>query len=433
MIVVCHLRRLRRFDFPTLRVCNTAMSSVSAEPCPFLTADLPGVGGVIKRYNEDFFVEEVPLYEASGKGTHHYITIEKNGLTTMQAAQIVARALGANPREVGYAGLKDAHAVTRQTISIEHVDPDAIERLDLGRIDIVSVSRHTNKLKLGHLRGNRFAIRVRELPSDLEVAVARARAIMTVLSRRGVPNYFGPQRFGVRGDNAGIGRALLRNDYDEALARMCGRAIASDGPDVRAAREAFDRGDYAASAEAWPGAFPEQRRACLAMKKARGDAKRAWGSVDKKLARLFVSATQSELFNRVLAARIDGLDTLQNGDVAWKHANGAAFLVADAAVEQPRCDAFEISPSGPLFGHRMKEAGGAPGELEARVLSEAGLSAADLSGHRRVQGARRSLRFPPAECHLTSGTDARGPFLEARFMLEPGCYATSVLRELTKT
>ena len=92
-------------------------------PDPYLTADLPGIGGRIKVRNADFCVEEIPLYGPSGYGEHTYLTIEKDGLSTFRAVNHIARALGVDPGAVGYAGLKDAHAVTVQTLSVGNVDP----------------------------------------------------------------------------------------------------------------------------------------------------------------------------------------------------------------------------------------------------------------------------------------------------------------------
>ena len=94
---------------------------------PYLTADLPGVGGEIKRFDEDFVVEELPLYAPSGAGTHVYFTIEKRGLPTLAAIQHIARALGRQPRDIGYAGMKDAHGVTRQMLSVEHVENSQVD------------------------------------------------------------------------------------------------------------------------------------------------------------------------------------------------------------------------------------------------------------------------------------------------------------------
>lgn len=399
---------------------------------PYLTADLPGVGGVIKRYNEDFVVEEIPLYEASGEGTHVYFTMEKEGLTTPAAIRLIAQALGRPARDIGYAGLKDAHAVTRQTLSLEHVEAERIEGLDLARIKIIGVTRHRNKIKLGHLAGNRFTIRIRDAAPDAEDG---ASAIVDVLTRRGTPNYFGPQRFGARGDNALVGRAALLGDFDEAIAQMLGRPGPEDTGDIRAARERFDAGDFQGSANAWPRGSREQFRVCRALIKTNGDARKAWRAIDHSMRKLYVFAVQSALFNRILATRIDAIDRLENGDIAWKHRNGACFQVENAAVEQSRCAAFEISPTGPLFGRRMTEPDGRPGQIEEEALAQSGLKREQLRAidGSKLDGARRPLRVPLADPVVTTGGDDRGPYLQLSFALPPGAYATGVTREICKT
>jgi len=407
------------------------MTLLDIDDLPYLTRDVPGLGGRLKVRREDFVVEEIPLYEPCGSGTHVYFRIEKVGLPTMQAVHQIARALGVAARHIGYAGLKDANAVTVQTLSLEHADPARIEKLDLPHIRVLDVSRHTNKLKLGHLKGNRFRIRLRE------VDVARiddARSILDVLVRRGVPNYFGPQRFGLRGDTWQIGRALLRGDYAEALACMLGRPSDRDRGDVRRARTLFDEGDYLAAAEAWPYPMRHERRVCKAMAKARGDATRAVRALDAQMRKFYVSAFQSYLFNQVVARRIDALDRLQVGDLAWRHPQGAVFRVENLEAEQPRCDAFEISPTGPLYGAKMQLPAGLLGQIERDVLAEAGLTLESWRQERdrKTRGARRPLRFQPHEAHVHAGRDDAGPYLELTFMLESGCYATAVLREICK-
>ncbi len=408
---------------------NDARSPVEA--LPLLTADVPGIGGRIKRYDEDFLVEEIPLYEPGGEGTHVYFTIEKRGLTTLAAVRILALALGRKPQEIGYAGMKDAHGVTRQRLSLEHIDPRRVESLDLPRIRVLSISRHTNKLKLGHLAGNRFDIKIRETAPNGECS---ARRVMEVLARRGAPNYFGPQRFGARGDNALVGRAVLLGRYDEAFSIMLGRPRPEEQPDVRRARSLFDEGNLAEAARAWPKGFGESARLCRALLRCDGDARRAWRSVHHTLRKLYVSALQSDLFNRVLARRIGELDRLCDGDVAWIHRNGSCFRVERAAVEQPRCDRFEISPSGPLFGKNMLEPDGQPADIERAVLAESGLTAdvfARADGG-RLCGARRPLRVPVTDAGVESGTDERGPYVRLTFRLPPGAYATSVVREVCR-
>lgn len=403
-----------------------------ASDLPFATPDLPGVGGVIKQFDEDFVVEEMPLYQPSGQGTHTYFTIEKRGITTHAAIVHIARLLGRQPYDIGYAGLKDAHGVTRQTFSIEHVDPQRIASLELGRARVLSVDRHTNKLKLGHLAGNRFNIKIRDAIAN---PVPAAQAVFDVLIRRGVPNYFGPQRFGVRGDNARIGLAVLHEDFDEAFALMLGRPGPVDHGAARKAREHYDAGDFEAAAATWPrGVFSQQSRLCRALLKTGGDTRKAWRTVDHTMRKLYISAFQSDLFNRVLAGRIAAIDRLETGDIAWKHVNGACFRVEDAATEQPRCDALEISPTGPLFGRRMTEPTGTPGQMEAAVLADCGLHKVQIvtPGSGKTTGARRPLRVPIGEPTLETGSEDNGPYVQLRFFLPPGAYATNVVREISK-
>ncbi len=227
---------------------------------------------------------------------------------------------------------------------------------------------------------------------------------------------------------------MLKQDWREAVDVMLGRPGQRDQNDALRARRLYEAGDYPGAADAWPHPFRDERRACRAMAKTKGSHRRAFFSVDKNLKRLFVSAYQSDLFNRVLAQRIDSIDRVMSGDLAWRHDNGAVFRVEHPAVEQPRCDAFEISPTGPLFGYRMTEAGDVPGQIESAVLAAEGLSRDDFRvlGTHRIKGGRRPLRFQPADCAAETGSDDLGTFVELRFFLPAGCYATALVRELCK-
>ncbi len=302
-----------------------------ADSLPFLTQDLPGVGGVIKTRPEDFFVEELPLYEPSGSGTHVYAQIEKRGLGTREALDRVARALGILRRDIGSAGLKDAHAVARQWISIEHVPPERLEQLSLAEVRVLQTTRHTNKLKPGHLRGNRFVVRLRRLALAPEEALSIAEKVLSILTRRGVPNYFGPQRFGNHRNNHLLGRALARNDADTFMDEFLGRPNEqADSAAVFQARSLYEEGRYEEALRSWPGQFADHRRALRAILAGKGKKKRGLFTVDKHLQGLFISAYQSDIFNRVLAARMPQIDRVLLGDMAYKHDNGACFR-----VEQP--------------------------------------------------------------------------------------------------
>jgi tRNA pseudouridine13 synthase len=336
-------------------------------PLPFVTSDLPGSGGVLRASPEDFRVDEIPAYLPQGSGPHLYLLVEKRGRTTRDVVRELSRVLGVQERDAGYAGMKDRDAVTTQWLSFPlPKDPDA-ERLLLPGVRVLEVSRHQNKLRTGHVRANRFQVAVRG--GDL----AKASACAASLKARGLPGYFGPQRFGARGENGGIGRALLTGERT---------------PDA-------------------------------------GKASR-----DRFLRRLVISAFQSELFNQWLADRIeDGLfSSALRGDVMKKLDSGGLFDCLDPDVDSARVERFEISPAGPMFGHKLRPASLEALAREQRILSAAGITLEDFArGGGEAEGTRRAARIPAA-IELEA---VEGGYL-ARFELPKGNYATVVMRELMK-
>ena len=397
---------------------------------PYLTSDLPGIGGQIKQRIEDFRVDEMPLYQPSGEGPHVYFRVRKVGIPTPAVVERIAARMHVRRTDVGFAGLKDARAVTTQWMSLEHADADKLAAYRDGQITVEQVTRHTNKLRVGHLAGNRFAIRIRHVgPDDLPAA----RAVLDVLARRGAANYFGAQRFGLRGDTGTLGEALVRGELDEFLAIFLGRPAETDPHDIRAAREAFDAGDLDAARARWPRHYSNERRALAAYSKRRR-AGPAVAAVDKRMKRLYVSAFQSEMFNDVLASRIDSIDRVMAGDLAQKTDTGGVFLVEDADAEQPRAQAGEISPTGPIVGYRAKLAEGAPGRIEREALARRGVQPEQFraAGPLKTKGTRRSLRFPLTGPAISAGADEHGDYIELTFTAPSGCYATAVLREVMK-
>jgi len=221
---------------------------LSQRPVPLLTPELPGTSGMIRVAEEDFQVEELPLYQASGVGEHLYLTVEKRGRTTPEVAREIARGLGAAEREVGTAGLKDKRAVTVQRISVKTKAPaEEALRLSGPGYRVLAAARHGNKLRPGHLRGNRFRIVVRGVQAS---ALARAEAIAARLREIGAANLFGPQRFGKSGDNAALGRGLLLRETqvrDRFLRRMALSALHQKGR----RGESTDREFFVAFAQSW--------------------------------------------------------------------------------------------------------------------------------------------------------------------------------------
>ena len=305
---------------------------LDADSLPYLTGDLPGVGGEIKVEPAHFVVEEIPLYEPSGRGQHVYVRLTKEGWTTRDIEDRLADLFSLRDVDVGCAGRKDKHARTTQTFSLNlpNTDEDEVaariaEHLP---VDLDWVRRHKNKIKAGHLLGNRFRIVVLE---PVEGALERAEAVVEALRRRGLPNFYGPQRFGREGDNAERGRQIL---------------LTGEGP------------------------------------------RRRW------LRRLLLRAYQSALFNTWLVARMEHgwFERLLVGDVAKKRDTGGLFEVEDAETEQSRFDRDEITYTGPIYGYRMWWAEGDPGSLERRILEDADVTE-EMLERAHLNGSRRRARL----------------------------------------
>ena len=340
---------------------------------------------------EDFIVEELPLYEPSRTGTHTYFAIRKRNLSTMEAINRIARELQVHTRNIGYAGLKDKNAITTQVLSVEGVTPERVLRIEQPNIEVLWAKRHAHKLRVGHLRGNRFELTLRDMPHNI---LTQIKTAIDRLATEGVPNRFGVQRFGNKNDSHLIGKALVKEDW-EAL--KCYISASDNLP-----QQKFDRKPV----------------------------KTVINAIPHRLRRLYLSAYQAHLFNRVLEKRTPYLGTLLDGDIAVKHSNSAPFLVENPTIEQPRADAFEISPSGPIFGYKMRMPSGDVRELEISVLIDDGVR---LEKFRKVagirlQGTRRPLRMP-IQLHDVSTTNNHTG-IRLSFTLPAGGYATVVLEEL---
>ncbi|MBX7057357.1 MAG: tRNA pseudouridine(13) synthase TruD [Leptospirales bacterium] len=335
---------------------------------PLVSANLPGIGGQFKAHPEDFVVEELPLYDACGEGEHIYLRLRRRLLNTRELVGMLARELSISEASIGYAGLKDRRALSEQTFSL-HMPRVALQSVvdriaaRLPSLQVLAANRHRNKLRVGHLRGNRFRLQLRELHPQW---MPRLQAKLAFLDSVGTPNYFGEQRFGAEGDNAGRGLAILQ-----------GR------------------------------------------QKARG-----W------MRRFMLSALQSDLFNRWLASRLQMLcyPQLLAGDVARKRQSGGIFVVQDPELENQRRLRGEIDLCGPIFGQKMPAAEGRPAQMEKAVLDSAGLGFRDFD-RSELPGSRRPAIMPIAalQWHAAPNDLHR---LEMQFELPPGCYATVLLSEL---
>lgn len=395
---------------------------------PYLTADISGCGGTIKEYPEDFLVEEMPSYLPCGSGEHCYLTIEKQGITTLEAISRIAKKLKVSDRDIGYAGMKDAVGVTRQTLSVQWLTPEKALALELEGVKVVSAQRHSNKLKVGHLKGNRFRVVIRGVSGD---AAQLVPSVLDILGRRGVPNYFGYQRYGAHGNSHLIGAAMLRRDWQGCVDHLIGEPDSVRDEEWSAAIRAYQEGRQAEALKIFPRHCRSERDVLQRLAVRPGEYEKAFAVIHPRMKKLYLSAVQSFLFDQVVARRIEHVDELLPGDLACKHVNGACFMVEDAAVEQGRVAAFEISASGPMFGCKMKRPEGAVLELEREILMRAGLELPmfDLSGGLRMEGERRPLRVPVGDLSWSVSGDT----VTVEFALPKGSYATALVREITKT
>jgi len=274
-------------------------------------------------------VEELPKHTPSGEGSHLWLEVEKrNSNTTWVAAQL-ARAAGCAVGDVGYAGMKDRHALTTQWFSVP-VPSGGACRPDEWCIPDVRVKRavqHRKKLKRGSLKGNRFSIVVRNLKGELDDLAPR----LTRIRRSGLPNYFGPQRFGHSGNNVRLGARWLLNG----------------------------------------GRLPRAKQG------------------------IYLSAVRGFLFNQVLAHRLEqgNWDQLLNGDVVMLDGTRSVFICDQSDPELPnRCRQGDIHPTGPLAGNGGCSPQAEAAALEDAVLGEH-QDLVDALRRARLHADRRSLRL----------------------------------------
>ncbi len=333
---------------------------------PYLTPSIEPIDATFRATPDDFIVEEIPAYPPEGAGDHVFALIEKRNLTTPAAVRALCESAGADPDQAGWAGLKDRIAVSRQWVSLFGATPEALLQTSVEGVVVLEAHRHPHKLRTGHLKGNRFRLRLTHVDP---ARIPDARRVLKSIETHGLPNFYGEQRFGRDGDNA-----------SRALAWVTG--------DARPPRSRFHR-------------------------------------------KLDISALQAELFNRCLAARMQTstLGQVFEGDVVKKHATGGEFIVDDVDEASRRAREWEISPTGPIFGPKMRWPSGEPRGHEEALLEAVGLTPAHLARWKRIApGARRFLRVPVEKV----GLDVRDRTLALDFTLPAGSYATILVREIVK-
>jgi tRNA pseudouridine13 synthase len=323
---------------------------------------------------DTFEVEEIPAYRPTGDGSHTFLFIEKRSLTTFQAVEKLALVFNRPPAAIGHAGMKDKHATTRQWVSVPDLAPEAASALQDADLRVLEAVRHGNKLKTGHLRGNRFVVTVArpigDAETDGDAAFAALLARAEELRHTGLPNRYGEQRFGVGADNAAAGVAVLRGE--------------------RRVR-------------------------------------------DGKQRRLLVSAAQAAVFNGVLALRRERglLRKVLAGDVLQKTETHGVFISEDGDADQRRLDDGELVTTGPLPGSwaKMPPEGTEAAALEGAAFDQLGapFSLFQQAG-KDLPGTRRPLLVPVTDLLVTRGPTSGTARLT--FSLPAGSYATVLLAAL---
>ncbi|MDE2315178.1 MAG: tRNA pseudouridine(13) synthase TruD [Xanthomonadaceae bacterium] len=332
---------------------------------PFAHGTVPPLTARLRVTHEDFLVEEILGYDADGSGEHALLWVEKRGANTDWLARELAKFAGVPPLAVGYAGLKDRHAITRQAFTVQLAgkpDPDW-SAFPHDNVRVLAATRHGRKLKRGALRGNRFVLTLREVQGER----GRAEQALAAIAARGVPNYFGEQRFGREGGN-----------LDQARAMFAGRRVDRD------------------------------KRGFL------------------------LSAARSQIFNSVLAARVERgtWDAPLDGEI-WSLAGSRSWFgpepYSDLLAE--RLARGDIHPSGPLWGQGEPPAAGEAGALE-REIAAAHADLAQGIAAARMDQERRPLRLLPKDLRWRWPAE---DVLEMSFELPAGAYATVVAREVASS
>lgn len=328
--------------------------------------------GAIKSLPEDFVVEEIPAYLPSGEGDFTYLWVEKRGLDTATLLKRIANILEIDAKEIGHAGIKDKVAITRQFLSIPAEKEPLVDKInELDGVRVLSTQRHEHRLRNGKLRGNRFDILVRTESysmDSLEEIAARIR-------ENGIPNFYGGQRFGHRGQSAVLGWALLLGESSKRVQKV--------------------------------------RR-------------------NRFMKKLALSAAQALIFNHYVHARIQAgtLREVLETDILQKVESGGLFSSEDTQEEMKRLLAQEIVPTGPIPGRKDRWSQAPARPLEQTSIQDSGIPTEAYSGFGKLAlGSRRGLIVFPQELSLVS--DENG--FRVRFVLRSGSYATLLMREFHKT
>ncbi|MFA9372832.1 MAG: tRNA pseudouridine(13) synthase TruD [Poseidonibacter sp.] len=337
---------------------------------------------VFKQTKDDFVVTEEPLYEFSGEGEHLILKIRKKDLATWDALEIIAKFVGCKSRDIGYAGLKDKNAMTIQCISINKKYEEKLKSFNHANIKILNTTYHNNKIKVGHLKGNKFFIRLKR------VNLIDCRKIEEALGKivtYGMPNYFGFQRFGIEGDNYKKGKAIIE------------------------------------------GTLKEKRRNLKQMyiNSYQSYLFNSWLSKRIEISKLVDAFEPKEICER-LNLPLDVVKRMKKqkhplkimtGDLLSHYPFGKIFTIDDLETESDKFFDRDRVPTGLLAGTRVKNSEGLAYEIEKEFEEQTG-----------EDGARRFAWIFPTE--VESNYKEEKNWMELQFFLPKGSYATELIAEI---
>jgi len=363
----------------------------NAKQMTFLQGSKPSF--IFNKSSRDFEVEEVPLYDFSGSGEHLIIKIRKKDMTTPEAVNALSSALGVKARDIGYAGLKDKEGSTIQSFSLMLKGDSAVSTFSHERIKILSTTRHANKLKPGHLKGNKFKLRLKKvMPSSANIINSLCKKI----SSEGMPNYFGYQRFGSFGDNHIAGKLIVegqKKERNKELRKMLVSAYQS--------KLFNDWLSLRISISHLANSFSGEELIRAANIAARGfDATEALSLED------FAGIEKQKQFFKIFA-----------GDVLCHYPYGKLFDCEDPVADAERMAQRQVCVTGLLDGLKQKKSSGSAYKLESPFIQEM-----DANGDRRF-----AWIFPEDVKTKYIEEEAQ---LELEFYLPRGSYATVLLSEL---
>ena len=408
----------------------------------YYITDSPGCGGVIRSSPQDFLVDEVFEDLSYEGGRYLILEVEKTDWDTHHLVREMARRLRISQKRFGWAGTKDKRAVTVQRISIMNLDESELKRITLPDLKIRVLGRTNRSVGLGDLLGNRFRITLRDL-SCPEPGANLACITEEIVQQKGVPNYFGVQRFGdTRPVTHKVGEALARGKIEEAVYIYLALPFSGEPERTRVAREKlWVSRDIPSALKDFPEYLHHEVAMLNYLAEHPGDYAHSFDVLSVNLKRLFLHAYQSYLFNKILSHRLDAklqLDRAIEGDVVCFAKGGMPDMDKQQAVTPENLDAVNrLAGRGrafvtlPLIGFETILAEGIQGEIERAVLSDEGVSQENFRVEDNPELGSRGTRRA-ALCSVQPQIRVEENIAELEFVLPKGSYATVVLREYMK-